>query len=77
VVITPREIYDAVSRVSGQVDRLSGSIVTFEQGHGDHETRLRVLEEAWRSRPRWPLASVMALASMAAAIAALIALLTR
>jgi hypothetical protein len=73
VIITPREIYDAVVRVSAQVNLLSQQVVDFETDTADHERRLRALE----GRPRWPLASVTALAAVMAVAVSIIALLLR
>jgi hypothetical protein len=67
VVITSREIYDAVVRLTGRVDVM----IAQQQDAGtritDHETRLRTLERA-----RWPLpalATVLALGSFGTAVA--------
>lgn len=61
VTITPREIYDAVLRLTGRVDVL----ITQQSGTArdveDHEGRLRSLEKA-----RWPLPSAAVLLSLAA-----------
>ena len=61
VVITSREIYDAVVRLTGRVD-----VVIEQQNHTaqmaqDHETRLRAVE-----RSRWPLHSLTALVALGA-----------
>lgn len=77
VVITAREIYDAVVRLTGRMDvlieqhsamgqDLRDEISRADTRHADHESRLRSLEKA-----RWPLpslAAVVALASLAVAI---------
>lgn len=77
VVITAREIYDAVVRLTGRMDvlieqhsamtqDLRDHEVRADTRHADHESRLRSLEKA-----RWPLpslAAVVSLASLAVAI---------
>lgn len=77
VIITAREIYDAVVRLTGRMDvlieqhngmaqDLRDHEVRADTRHADHESRLRSLEKA-----RWPLpslAAVVALASLAVAI---------
>ena len=59
-VITGREIYDAVVRLTGRVD-----VLIEQQAHTtadvvDHESRIRTLERA-----RWPLPSLAVLVSLA------------
>jgi len=72
VVITAREIYDAVVRLTGRVDVLieqqnttSRDLSDHEKAsastHADFETRLRSLERA-----RWPLPSLAAAVSLVA-----------
>ncbi len=66
VVITSREIYDAVVRLTGRVDVLIEQHAATQSDVQDHEARLRSLE-----RGRWPLpaASVLiALAALAASV---------
>lgn len=77
VVITAREIYDAVVRLTGRMDvlieqhnaqaqDLRDHEIRADTRHNDHEARLRSLEKA-----RWPLpslAAVMAVASLVVAI---------
>lgn len=71
VVITAREIYDSVVRLTGRVDVLIEQHTALQQDlrehelradarHADHETRLRSLEKA-----RWPLPSLAALVAVA------------
>lgn len=60
IVITSREIYDAVVRLTGRVD-----VLIEQQSHTaaevvDHETRLRSLE-----KNRWPLPSLAVLVALA------------
>lgn len=67
VVITSREIYDAVVRLTGRVDVLIQQQADAVHDISDHETRLRTLERA-----RWPLpalASILALGSFGTALA--------
>lgn len=72
VVITGREIYDAVVRLTGRVDVLIEQQNTTARDlqdhekvsastHADFESRLRSLERA-----RWPLPSLAAAVSLAA-----------
>lgn len=66
VVITAREIYDAVVRLTGRVDVLIEQQTQTTHEVQDHEARLRSLEKA-----RWPLpaASVLiAITSLAVAV---------
>jgi hypothetical protein len=63
VVITSREIYDAVVRLTGRVDVLIAQSEEVRHDLQDHETRLRALE-----RGRWPLPAatiLLALGSLA------------
>ena len=60
-VVTAREIYDAVVRLTGRVDVLIEQQTATRQNVTDHETRLRSLE-----RSRWPLHSAAVLISLAA-----------
>lgn len=53
VVITSREIYDAVVRLTGRVDVLISQQAEAAKDLADHEGRIRTLERA-----RWPLPSV-------------------
>jgi hypothetical protein len=59
IVITPREIYDAIVRVSAKVDLLTLQVTEAEHDKADHENRLRSLE-----RGRWPFPSVAVLVSL-------------
>lgn len=61
VVITAREIYDAVVRLSGQLDVLIAQHGETARDVQDHEVRLRSLEKA-----KWPLPSLAVVASLAA-----------
>lgn len=61
IVVTSREIYDAVVRLTGRVD-----VLIEKQEHGnavsqDHEMRIRLLE-----RSRWPLHSLSAVIALSA-----------
>lgn len=78
VIITAREIYDSVVRLTGRVDVLieqHGALsqdlreheVFTDTRYADHEGRLRSLEKA-----RWPLPSIAAAVSLAALIVAII-----
>ena len=78
VVITPREIYDAVIRVSAQVASIQQEMVQHTDEHRkrdedfhsfreDHEKRLRSLE-----RSRWPLPSIAVLVSVGSLIAMIV-----
>lgn len=68
IVITAREVYDAVVRLTGRVDVLINQQSVTQQEVVDHETRLRSLEKA-----RWPLPSVALLISLAALVLPLVA----
>ena len=50
VIVTSREIYDAVVRLTGRVDVLIEQHNAHSTEIADHESRIRVLEKA-----RWPL----------------------
>lgn len=58
-VITSREIYDAVVRLTGRVDVLIEQQGNTDLKVTDHEGRLRILEKA-----RWPLPSIAVLVSL-------------
>ena len=62
-VITSREIYDAVVRLTGRVDVLIEQQNHTAQEVVDHEARLRALEKA-----RWPLPSLAVVLSLAAIV---------
>lgn len=62
-VITSREIYDAVVRLTGRVDVLIEGKTHTDRDVTDHEGRLRVLERA-----RWPLPSLAVVLSIAAIV---------
>ena len=81
VVITAREIYDAVVRLTGRVDVLieqqnttSRDLADHEKAsaatHSDFESRLRSLE-----RSRWPLPSLAAVLSLGALAVSIVMLL--
>lgn len=61
VVITPREIYDAVRELTVRVDIVIAQHEQLASRAGDHEDRLRSLERA-----RWPLPSIAAIMSVIA-----------
>jgi hypothetical protein len=61
VVITSREIYDAVVRLTGRVDVLITQQADAHADLQDHEARIRSLEKA-----RWPLPAVSLLISLGA-----------
>lgn len=66
VVITSREIYDAVVRLTGRVDVLIEQQTTTTAEVKDHEARLRAVE-----RRMWPMPSIallLAAASLAVAV---------
>ncbi|KXK61948.1 hypothetical protein AWW66_10935 [Micromonospora rosaria] len=90
VMITSRDIYDALIRLTASVDRIASQT----EGHGedirDHETRLRAVEEV-RPSPRikdledrvravearlWPLPAAAVLLSMTALALALLPKIT-
>lgn len=60
VVITSREIYDAVVRLTGRVDVLIEQQTQTQRDLQDHESRLRSLERA-----RWPLPAASVLIALA------------
>lgn len=71
VIITAREIYDSVVRLTGRLDVLIEQHTAMAQDlrehearadirHSDHEARLRSLEKA-----RWPLPALAALIAVA------------
>ncbi|HEX6970272.1 MAG TPA: hypothetical protein VF174_15865 [Micromonosporaceae bacterium] len=66
VVITAREIYEAVVRLTGRVDVLIEQQKASEDVDRDHEQRLRALERA-----RWPLPSLSLLIALAGIVIAL------
>jgi len=59
VVITSREIYDAVVRLTGRVDVLIEQQGEARHDIADHESRLRSLERA-----RWPLPALSVLIAL-------------
>jgi len=63
VVITAREVYDAVVRVSGQVALLDSKVTDIATDGRDFESRIRALE-----KNRWPLPALAVLVSIAAII---------
>ncbi len=63
IVITSREVYDAVVRLTGRVDVLIAQQQVMAASDADHESRLRVLERA-----RWPLPSASLLVALGAFI---------
>lgn len=60
VLITTREIYDAVIRLTGRVDVLIAQQEESNKDLIDHEARIRALERA-----RWPLPTIAVLVSVA------------
>lgn len=60
IIITPREIYDAVLRLTGKVDVSIAHSEETAKDITDHELRIRSLE-----RNRWPLPTIAVLASIA------------
>lgn len=67
VVITSREIYDAVVRLTGRVDVLIEQQGTTARDVTDHEVRIRAVE-----RRMWPLPSAAVLIALAALVVPLI-----
>jgi hypothetical protein len=65
IVITSREIYDAVVRLTGRVDVLIAQTEDIKHDLSDHENRIRNLERA-----RWPIPTVAVLAAIFAVILA-------
>ena len=61
IIITSREIYDAVVRLTGRMDVLITQQTKTNEDLTDHETRIRSIE-----RNRWPLPTVSVLVSLAA-----------
>lgn len=61
VVITSREIYDAVVRLTGRVDVLIQQTSDMQHDIQDHENRLRNLE-----RGRWPIPALTLVISLIA-----------
>jgi len=72
VVIGPREIYDAVTRLAEQVARLVDQHDGTRAEVADHEARLRTLE-----RSKWPLPAVTVLVSIGSLVIAAVALISR
>jgi len=77
LVITLRDVYDAVTRLServtglaGQVEGLQGRFDRADKHRDDHESRLRSLE-----RRQWPIPSAALLISIAAVVVAVISIL--
>lgn len=65
IVITSREIYDAVVRLTGRVDVLIAQQEDVKHDLNDHEVRIRSIERA-----RWPLPTVSVLVAIVALIIA-------
>ena len=77
VVITPREIYDGLVRVSAQLAAIQQQLVQHTDEHErrdqsidarfqDHENRIRA-----RERAAWPLPSIAALTAVGAVVIAI------
>lgn len=69
VLISAREIYDAVVRLTGRVDVIIDHTQDLKKRHDDHEMRLRALEAN-----RWPvplLNVILALITIGISLAAL------
>ncbi|MFG1800186.1 hypothetical protein ACGFI4_08435 [Micromonospora carbonacea] len=90
VTITARDIYDALVRLDSTVNRLADQATGHGEDLRDHETRLRVVEEA-RPAPRiadlegrvravearqWPLPAASLLVALAALAIGLLPKLT-
>lgn len=60
IAITPKEIYDAVIKLTGRVDVLIAREEENTKDLVDHEARIRALERA-----RWPLPTIAVLVSIA------------
>lgn len=71
VLITGREIYEAVVRLTGRVDVLIAQQDTAKAVDTDHENRLRTLEKA-----RWPLPALATVLSLGALGLGVLQLLT-
>lgn len=71
-VVSLADIYTQLVVLTAKVDGVLASHATIEHTISDHESRIRGLE-----RSRWPLPSVAILASVGAAITAVVALLSR
>jgi hypothetical protein len=67
IVITSREIYDAVVRLTGRVDVLITQTEDIKHDLSDHENRIRNLEKA-----RWPIPAVTALVALFSLVIAVI-----
>jgi hypothetical protein len=65
IVITSREIYDAVVRLTGRVDVLIAQSEDLKHDLNDHENRIRNLEKA-----RWPLPTIMVVVGVLALLLA-------
>lgn len=72
VVITSREIYDAVVRLTGRVDVLIEQHQAVQHDVQDHEQRIRGLE-----RGRWPLPAASVLIALASLSLAVLAFMSR
>lgn len=66
-MVTAREIYDGVVRLTGRVDVLISQIADVTKDLSDHEARIRSLERA-----RWPLPSIAALIGVLSLLVALL-----
>lgn len=67
VVVTAREIYDGVVRLTGRVDVLIAQIANVTNDLADHESRIRSLERA-----RWPLPSIGVVVAVLALLVAVL-----
>lgn len=65
IVITSREIYDAVVRLTGRVDVLIAQAEEAKHDLNDHENRIRNLEKG-----RWPLPTVSVVVAILAVLIA-------
>lgn len=68
VVITPRDIYEALIRLTETVNRLVDQSASHVEDIRDHEARIRTLERA-----RWPLPSLAVVVSIASLAIPLVA----
>ena len=63
VVITSRDIYDALIRLTDTVNRLVNAGDGYTEDLRDHETRLRALEAT-----RWPVPTIAILVALASLV---------
>jgi len=72
IVITAKEVYDAVIRLTGRVDVLIEQQANTNNDVVDHESRIRSLE-----RGRWPLPALSAVLALGALVTSVLPIIMK